>query len=338
MKYHGFLLAICLVISISLSLVGSAPQTGNFEFQNDQVQIKVTGNGNVPSYFVTFLGNGEQFKLSFDSVFTADDKNGDGAYQKNDDSIIKSKDGGFSKSLPSSSWEFTGPEKDPNDGIHFNITSVDLGQTNSGGKNSVTPYEDAKIQIRNHVWSPQSASLKFDLLFDGFDFGSTPERTLLVMQYQMQGNEFSINSADNQILIGTSGYFSYLPTATNNIGGVVNVGMSYILKANQLTVYLAYPRFSGQLVHDPTVGVQTSTTTSDDSPAQKDKESTTDSTSTLTSGSPSQSSSTSETPQSPEVKTLGPRLGSETSDAPLSSYFVLIALIIVPVVRKKIRA
>jgi len=86
--------------------------------------------------------------------------------------------------------------------------------------------------------------------------------TPATMNQNIAGKNLKIASQAKLTLKGQGtleGFFKFVPYATvdnNGVYSTVDVGASYYMAGNHLSLYITYPYFNGTLTHDPSIGVQ----------------------------------------------------------------------------------
>jgi len=255
-QYAALLVCTFLVMGVSTGTAATLDQgnSGNYDYENDNVHIQVTGNGNVPKYNVWNVDDNETvYKVFFNSIFTANDTNDDGVYHPDEDQKYVGGGGpnaGFQAALPSSSWDFSEVTENDDGSVDFDISSSDLG------------LDGMTLELRNHIGADAS-EIKFDVFISGFDFSVSPNSDMLVFVYTLSSTAEGEASQDgNSVSLG-DGYFESEPLAQDD-NGDVEVGMWANTTGSSATVYIAYNQWSGDLLHDPTVGVQASAAVPDD--------------------------------------------------------------------------
>ncbi|MHA2501803.1 MAG: hypothetical protein ACXAE3_02855 [Candidatus Kariarchaeaceae archaeon] len=253
MQLFGALLGLVLVMgATSGNAVTLAQGGGNVTVATDELTVKITGGGNVPMYqFWDTEDDSTKYKLQFSAVFEAEDneENGTlGVYDLGEDKKV----GPTNIALASLSWEFSDFENDTDGSIHFNLTST---ATNDG----------MTIQFNNHLYAGEENSMKFDVVINNYTFDSVDTILVFAFKLLVQNGDEDVDGESEQdgdtVSFG-DGFFQSEETAVSD-GKVVNVGLSTGSDEGS-KIYLAYGQFSGDLVHDPTVGVQASAVIPDD--------------------------------------------------------------------------
>ncbi|MHA2502156.1 MAG: hypothetical protein ACXAE3_04755 [Candidatus Kariarchaeaceae archaeon] len=318
LKYSPVILLCAILILGSAGQAQiSVDQDGNFDFENDLVHIKVTGNGNVPKYTVWAVDNPDvTYNLFFNSIFTANDTDGDGIYIPGVDEQLKKNQGGSSVSLPSSTWVFGEVENRTDGGADFNISSSDLGDD----------FDGVDLTLANHI-AGEASELKFDVLISGFSFEELPETAMMVFVFTLSSDSGSESTqTENSVEFGDDGYFESEPTAQAD-NGDINVGIWSNSSETETRVYMSYEAWSGDLIHDPTVGVQASAAIPDTDTTDADGDGIDDNIDT--------DDDNDGIPDSEET-TNGPELGGAgDEEAPVNVAFVTIALLALPLIRRK---
>ncbi|MDH5404735.1 MAG: hypothetical protein OEY49_19690 [Candidatus Heimdallarchaeota archaeon] len=247
MKHNSLLLTSFAVIGL---IVVSGAQIGvianshlvlqsedNITVETNNIVMSVTGGGNVPFYTFWKLGNNDSvYRVQFTQIFEVNDNNDNGIYDINGDTRVA----GIPYSLSSLTWEFSEIVSDDN-GNHFNITS-----------------SNGIFTFANHI-GEDANSLKFDVIINStFQFNSSDSLLVLAFslkQLNRQGNE-NINETGNSI--GFDDAFFEIEDTAEDDNGVINVGLSYASESGLGgQAYISYEQFSGQLIHDPTIGILT---------------------------------------------------------------------------------
>jgi len=255
LKLIGFSLVIALMLSAGM---GSALTLDQGKSQSDvQVDtgsftVKVVG-GNTPMYFFWANANNQtKYKVQFNSIFEATDSQSNGT-QGVFDLGTDSRVAGSMIQLASQDWTFSAINNESNGDVHFTMNTT----TNDG----------VEIIFQNHLYANQDSQLKFDVIINNYDF--TSNDTLLVMDFKvLQSGGSGDQSADtnqngNSVSFG-DGFFNIADTADAG-GSSIGVGLSTASESGNSKIYVAYENFNGNdLVHDPTVGVQTSATNPND--------------------------------------------------------------------------
>lgn len=212
----------------------------------DSLTVNITGGENVPKFNFWETDQSENvYKLQFSGIFEIEDnlENGTlGAYDQTEDKKL----GGTIEALSPFRWDFSDftleEENSELIGLHFNITSTD-------GPSDI----DWKIQFRNHLYIETDFQLKFDVLIDNYEFQHA--EGFLVLAFKIGSNDPVIQNG-NEIVFG-NGFFNIENTAEAN-GETIPVGLSIGDEDADPKIYLTYGHFSGNLLHDPTLGIRTS--------------------------------------------------------------------------------
>ena len=266
----GMLLVMALIASVYASPALSAGNTGNDRIQHeaqngmvtletDSIVIQVVANQEVPFYFFWSTQNPEEkYKLQFYTIFEIIDTNGNGIYDPGNDTIVPNS----KVALASFDWEFSDfkTETDANGtvtAIHFNMTSV-------SGINPHSP--DFTLQIRNHLYADNISALKFDIVISNYSFKDDNADLVLGFNLILAAGGQKMKEHRHQhreSLEFGNAYFETNSTAKDRNNTDVSVRMSYgedteRHEMNAKMVYLTYEHFTGELVHDPVIGVLSS--------------------------------------------------------------------------------
>ena len=232
---------ICAIFMIGMFFIptpGLGQENNNdYQFQNDKFAIKITSNENVPQFSFWEPGNNKstKYQIKFLKLFESVDENGDGQYNKKNESIIQA----ASYSLSSLDWEFSDLSTEGNI-THFNITSTG---------------ESFILQLRNH-FDAGDTSLKFDIIIEDYTFESDDEDVMLVLGFHLLGNrnrDQVQQEQRNRVEFGDTGYIESEPEASGG-NETISVKMSNGEENNNKMAYISFPRFEGDLYHDPTIG------------------------------------------------------------------------------------
>ena len=216
------------------------PDDTRIYVENENIAVQVTGGQYVPMYSFWNRSHTEtKYSVKFQLLFEIIDKNQDGKYNPENDTPVPDS----MQALPGMSWLFSEIETAEDNTIHFNITSQGAPFT---------------IQFRNHLGT--DASLKFDIVIENYAFISDSEDAMLVLGFQLHAGETEEEAVQTgeRISFGDNAYFETEPTADAS-GIPINVGFTQDTEGGEPLAYIAYERFTGTLVHDPTIGIDTST-------------------------------------------------------------------------------
>jgi len=225
--------------------MGSVPPdvevgSDNIYVENENIAIRVTGGQNVPMYSFWDPAQTEtKYDVKFILLFEIIDENQDGNYNPDEDTQVPLS----TRALPAMSWLFSEIETADDGTTHFNITNQGAAFT---------------IQFRNHIGN--DASLKFDIVIENYEFVSESEDVMLVLGFHLLTGELETEEEEEpvqtgeQITFGEDAYFETEPTAIAS-GETINVGFSHGTEEGDSLAYVAYERFDGTLVHDPTIGI-----------------------------------------------------------------------------------
>ncbi len=222
-----------------------APDNVGVTFNTGELEIFVPSD-QVPFYFLTELSTNITYKVQFHNMFEISDLDGDGEYNQGNDSIVPTS----SKALASFNWSISDIDNETDsDGnlvaTHFNLT---------GSYNGLT------VQFRNHIDMVNGLSLKFDVVINSYNF--IDDNASLVLAYMITSSDPDYDGtpkdANDTVTFGR-GFFSSLPSAEDingtNVASIAT-GLSTGSDGGNGMVYLTYEHFDGDLVHDPTIGVE----------------------------------------------------------------------------------
>ncbi len=256
MKFK-ILMSMSIILSLTFSLTAPVAHAkvknersgDNVSLTTDTLAVEIKGGGNVPFFFFYKVGENETtYKLQLSQIFEAEDDNSDGVYDNGTDKKVA----GSTLALSSLSWEFSDFDietsaSNETQAVHFNLTS-----SASKGKPS---NDDLVLQFRMHLNADDDASLKFDVVIDGYTFSS--ESAMLVVAFKLTSTDNSeAEQNQNQVRFG-NGFFESEESATDD-NGTINVGLSSQNDGGSM-IYLAYEHFEGRMTHDPTIGVASNT-------------------------------------------------------------------------------
>ena len=247
---------------ISSSAINAEEQNGTVTLETDALIMEIRGASNVPQFFFWENANDTTtYKFQLDQIFEAIDNNTNGVYDLDEDTMVANS----MISLTSRIWEFSDfvLETDADDvttAIHFNMTSTE-DHTTEHGNAPVT--NEVMIQFRIHIYLEQEASIKFDVVIDGYEFAN--DEAMLVVAFKLitteNQNEVQAqvkSEVQNKLSFGDA-YFESKDTAdVNGTNEQLAVGLSYGLEEGEESgnkIYLAYEHFDGSMVHDPILGL-----------------------------------------------------------------------------------
>lgn len=231
-------ISLMLLSGSQIGVIAQGPpvdvSSDNFTVDTGQITIKVTGGGNVPIYtFWETVNDDTEYRVQFTKIFEVFDDNSDGVYDQDTDRIVP----GPPYALAALSWDFSEVTSDE-DGSHFNISS-----------------SDGLFTFANHVGN-DATSLKFDVIIsEDFTFQST--ESLLVLGFSLKNIENAGDETIEQVESSVAfddAFFNIEETAQDE-NGDINVGLSTGSEEGGSLAYIAYEQFTGQMVHDPTVGI-----------------------------------------------------------------------------------
>jgi hypothetical protein len=224
-------------------------QNNDREFIAGNFTLK-TPSGQVPFYFYWDNNDADStYRVQFSSLFEATDTNGDNTFDNTDTRIA-----GSVMSLSSLDWTFSDVVNETNANnevttIHFNIT----------GSEKNTQTDSFYIQFRNHIdVASEKNELKFDIVINNYEWND--DSAILVLGYKIQSTHPNYNGETNQngntVRFG-DGYFESNSTA-NDDNSTITSGLSTGSETgeNNPFIYVSYEHFDGEMIHDPTIGVQ----------------------------------------------------------------------------------
>lgn len=246
MKKLYRLLAFGMILIGLFAIPSVSAQGGNnnnIYFENENIAIRITGNQNVPQYQFwrptddLSINETTTYQVKFIKLFEFIDDDGDGIYDPEEENIVPQS----TDALASLSWDFSDIITDGNNITHFNMTSQG---------------RDYQIQFLNH-FNPEDVTIKFDIVIENYSFISDNENVSLVLGFHLITVNKDMIQVQNQIQFGNDGYFECEPEAQLQHNESVQVGLSNGEEGENLMAYLAFPRFEGQLFHDPILGFRT---------------------------------------------------------------------------------
>jgi len=224
--------------------MGSMPddESNNIYVENDNIAIKIVGGLNVPMYsFWDPSQDATKYDVKFILLFEIIDVDTNGLYDPEVDTQVPLS----TLALPAMSWVFSEIVISEDNTTHFNITSQGAAFT---------------IQFANHFGT--DASLKYDIIIDDYEFVSDSEDVMLVLGFHLlegefeEGDEVEAEQSGDRIDFGENAYFEAESTATAS-GETINVGLTMGSdEGGEPLAYVAFERFDGNLVHDPTIGIE----------------------------------------------------------------------------------
>ena len=239
-------------------------------FTNQYVNVSVIGNGQVPAFHWISTASSFSFFTHILKLVEYNDSNHDGMLQNSEtiQTLLLQGNAGWSMSNFSSNstsvWFnfFTSSVHNPSfSGVTINITSF-LSSSNTNLK--------FNIQVNNWPWKYTTDSLAFvfDFSSQGTDGNScsachTTEFNTNATQRTTGQNATrptGVPNNDNAGIVTTDakgnllGYFTSTSTATGQFG---NIGVVSQIPTNGSLYIFNYPYFGNSLVHDPSLGVGT---------------------------------------------------------------------------------
>ncbi len=235
--------------------IKSSKGNGKVTLVTDSISVEITGGSNIPAFFYWNINDpNTTYRVSFDSMFEMLDQNSNGEYDLGTDKMVPA----TTIALASYDWEFS-DINDDNTTIHFNITSIGAHGAQTG----------PTIQFRIHLTSSDANELKFDIVIDNYEFSDA--NAYLVLSFKVtvsernkeQNQEMHRSQNKNETRYGYgNGYFGANETATAN-NSTVGVGLSSGNDSGSSKIYIAYEHFDGKMIHDPVIGVSTTSSSSD---------------------------------------------------------------------------
>ncbi len=237
MKINRAILFVLILSLFTIPLVSAqgGGKKGELLVENDKIAVKIIGNGNVPQFQFWQPGENEtnKFQVKFIRLFEVIDENDDYTYNPGNET----KEAASNNALAKLSWTFSDKVTE-GDMIHFNITSED---------------EDFTIQFRNH-FDTNEASLKFDIVIEDYTFKSADEKAMLVLAFHLIASQEDMNQNQNRINFGNKGYFES-ETQAQAGNETIEAGISKGEDSGNNAAFISFTRFTGRMVHDPTIGL-----------------------------------------------------------------------------------
>ena len=250
--------------------------TGIATLETDQIQVKITGLGEVPHFqYWSPEVDTVDYHVMFVKLFEANDTDSDGVFTNGTDTMV-----GPPFALPTADWAFSGFYAEEVDGnvtaVHFNLTASDEFDPRPGGTGGayghlpdMDPF-NVTIQLRVHIYVESSYELKFDVILSGWQW--TSDDSILVMQFTVTQSAHGQNQGTSdpagfyqestKFKFG-NGYMQYNDTALaaqNEIQVKASHRAGTGLEAGE-SIYLSFENFGNDtLVYDPTLGVEVSST------------------------------------------------------------------------------
>lgn len=245
------ILIVTMMIGAGSPAVFAQGESGNVRFDTGSIFIEITGNGNVPKFsFAPSDDLNSTYNVFFSKILEINDTNDNGVYDEDDTKIV-------SYSLPAFDWEISDIDNQSTS-AHFNLTGTPKNTAKDG---------DWSVSFNNHL-TADANDFKFDVVINGYDFVESEEKgqntkwynnSMLVLSFRLSfGDDAEASqSTDDTVTFGDGGFFNIEETAQDATGDV-DVSMSYEVNGSEAEVYVAYDMFSGDMYHDPTLGVQAS--------------------------------------------------------------------------------
>lgn len=219
----------------------------------------------IPQYF--FWLNQEYattYRVQFDLMFEVTDVNNDDIFTEGTDIIIP----GSFQSLPQMGWVTS--EIIEEETSEYTITSFNLTGSEDGANN---PHiNDLTIQFRNHIMTnDENTELKFDVVINNYEWKNSSLSTMLVLAFKIHSSDGTHDGSQGNSTMTEFGdaYVYSESEATDKLGihesAEVHASMSVGNGANTTEIdsdtrfYLSYTHFDGDLVHDPTIGINKNT-------------------------------------------------------------------------------
>lgn len=263
-KTIGFWLVMMLAIGV-LPIMSHSSVNIHTDATTDQ-QLFVVGDlsirvptSQVPFYqFWETENNTTVYKIHFDTMFEYNDLNNNSQYDQYNDTIV----GQSMTPLAQMTWELS-DIVNGTDTISFNLTGDVTGS-------NTNVDQDLIIQFRNHITKGDN-ELKFDVIINNYTWKS--DDSLLVLAYKLDNSANHIpnqrqSNVSTQARFG-SGYMDSLKTATAGENSQLEHQVQSRMTFGNATkfsnqdykprIFISYTHFSGDLVHDPTIGLDQST-------------------------------------------------------------------------------
>ncbi len=235
----GFVLTILLV---SLSGINSTAfqASNNISIENENIALEITGGQNVPKF--SFWKPGDEntiYRVQFHNMFEIIDDNNNNQFDSDTEQTVPQSQ----QALASWNWIFTDVVEN-DDETTFNIT----------GDGSFAPVMGTfDLIFVNHLGA-NASEFKFDVIVDNYEFVSGSDNAMLVLAFSLTtaNNAETAEDQGNSIQFGDA-FLDVEETATTDAGNI-NVGLT--LPGNDSKIaYIAYEKFDGGFVHDPTLGI-----------------------------------------------------------------------------------
>jgi len=301
----GLLLVTVMILGMfavpSQASLNYTEANGKVTVQTNNLWVEVTGNSNTPSYF--FRGQSEtnhtRHRAQFVELFEFQDTNNNSRYDQNDTRVESSLVALASLNVDLGAVSNTGSSSTA---VSFNMSMTAKALIN---------LQFSKITFDNHISDKNDTKLKFDVIIDNYSFSAHGDMLALAFRLSSTVSNhttYKHNNQSSQVEFGQHAYLSSNNTATAG-GQQLNVGMTVNETANgQIMTYFAYPRFTGKLVHDPSLGMDSS----------------------------SSGGSSSGTTNTTTSSTSTGDLSNTTGDTmPYSMFFGLLPLLVIPVVIRR---
>lgn len=258
--FLGTILLMVLVLGLmSYPTQASVTYTeaqGKITIETDNIWAEVTGNNNVPAYF--FRGqtdsNDTRHRAQFVELFEFEDNNNNSKYDKDDTRVSSTVVALASLDVALSAVAET---SGASAGISFNMSLTAAALVN---------LQFTEVTFENHITEENETRLKFDVIIDNYSFSLNGD--MLALAFKLTSNvsnstQFQRNDKASHVQFGQNAYLESNTYA--DVGGnQVNVSMSVNETADgSVMTYFSYPKFSGQLVHDPALGVESASDGSD---------------------------------------------------------------------------
>lgn len=209
--------------------------------------VEVNAKGTVPFYHFNTSVDNAKFFLKFDKMIQYNDSNDNDQYDANE--------GLSSLALSSVDWTFeTISESGSN--IEFAFRSTDINKQG---------FQDTEIALINH-FSGDTPSIKFDIFISNWPFET--DATALALEFSFTwarkgGNEGSmkLNKEVTDTMISlknndsvTLAYFESVSDIV--VDGETQENAAFLYddapsQASRMSIFISYPRFDGNLTHDP---------------------------------------------------------------------------------------
>ena len=241
-KVSALLLALVGAAAARLNTAVERDLSNTLVFDNDEFQVEVTGNSNVPKYvFFSKDEPDDKHKVMFQAMYEVD---GDG-----------NKFGTSNIALPSLKWTISDEEVADDGSLVFWINAT---QPAKSCKNS---NEDrfSTFALRNELFN---GTVKFDVILDDYDWCENATEALHLVWKMNQDKkddaaegEEPVDEAEDKLCFSDNICFNITTTAnvTNSDGESTEIPVK-LESGNGAPITIVYERFNGSLYHDPQFG------------------------------------------------------------------------------------